>query len=803
MRETTKKIVKKIFAFFRGVRQILFFLVFTVVAFLAYLHFHGLPLSWKQKFLSELAHRGIMIELKSLHFEPLRGLVARGIEYKTVQDSTIKVAELSVNFHFTDLLFNNFTFDHLVVEGADIQLHSPGETSPIVMQRASGTFRFLGNKIVKLESIQGDLLGLRLEINGQLDTTPAEKKEGAEKKPSKIDLKKIQSYLAKIGAVQKGEPILISIDVDGKLADSKNIVSTARVYGKSVSYEGWKADVISGKITYIDGVVVLPSLSIESNGGKCSIFGWWDIPHGYFEVETVSNLDPNALFLEGAKYRPTFLKETRFNTPPEFWIKASMNMNDEKPFETLEANANFLVRNTSWRGNLIQECRGTIYVSKGQVEAPHLVLVKDLGKMNGDFAFDIPQKKLFFDFDSSIDVAWVMKLLYPSEKNWFQLVQFTRPCPTKLAGEWAIRDPNGLKAKGEFDWRDWYSNQVFLRSAKAKIDIDGRKFHFTNAKLLRDEGEVTGNFTLDFGSQTHTIDARSSISFLELTRLIGPYTEKLFSYYKFLTPPKLTLKGTLNTENPSENDFFVHVESDRFKIWKLSASNVSADIRSQGKCLEIANLKSTFYDGRLEGNAVFDLSTPQQDWTFNCHADQVDFDRFTNDLWQYQQVEGRLTGWAEVSGTMLSSKECVGRGEATIADGLLWKIPLFGELSKFIPILGEHNATKGMAAFTIADEKVNVDDMKVSAGILSLTAKGIYKFDESVDFIVQGHFLRAFLGLGYVLDPFTKAFEYHLGGKLSDRKWKPRFIPKELLLQFGDGSESKSQEEKQDRNRPR
>jgi hypothetical protein len=99
--------------------------------------------------------------------------------------------------------------------------------------------------------------------------------------------------------------------------------------------------------------------------------------------------------------------------------------------------------------------------------------------------------------------------------------------------------------------------------------------------------------------------------------------------------------------------------------------------------------------------------------------------------------------------------------------------------------LGEQKATKGLATFTIADEKVNVDDMKISAGIMSLTAKGNYHFDESIDFIVQGHFLRAFLGIGYVLDPFTKAFEYHLGGKLTSRVWKPRFIPKELLLQFG------------------
>jgi hypothetical protein len=148
-----------------------------------------------------------------------------------------------------------------------------------------------------------------------------------------------------------------------------------------------------------------------------------------------------------------------------------------------------------------------------------------------------------------------------------------------------------------------------------------------------------------------------------------------------------------------------------------------------------------------------------------------------------------LTGWAEMSGIMKNSKELRGRGEATIDDGILWRIPLFGELSQFIPLLGVQKATKGFAPFTVADEKVLIDDLKVSAGIMSLTAKGVYQFDQSLDFIVQGHFLRAFLGIGYLFDPFTKAFEYHLGGKLNDRKWKPRFVPKELLLQFGDDAD--------------
>ena len=220
-------------------------------------------------------------------------------------------------------------------------------------------------------------------------------------------------------------------------------------------------------------------------------------------------------------------------------------------------------------------------------------------------------------------------------------------------------------------------------------------------------------------------------------------------------------------------------------------------MRSFRKSLEISNYKSTFYDGRLEGDAVFDFTTPAQDWAFHCQLEDVDFDQFTHDLWDYKDVQGKMTGWAEMSGAMENSRPLKGRGEVKIADGIIWKIPLFGAFFlKWIPIIGEQKATKAYATFTVADEKAHVDDMKISAGIMSITAKGDYKFDQSLDFIVQGHLLRALFGIGYILDPFTKAFEYHLGGKLTDShwEWEPRFIPKELLLQFGNGKSHKKED---------
>ena len=674
---------KIFFSFFRRVRQISVFIIFVIVTLLAYLHFHGLPEGWKRSLLQELTKHGVYLEIDSLHIDPLKGIVARGVQFTPHPESEIilKAKELALGLKLWDVSRKHFSLHHLEVDGSDIQVCSKKGKSLVNIQHLAGNFRFKNNSVVFLESVTGDLPGLRLEVSGRLDLNQEQAKSG--KPAQKLNLEAIQSSLAKIKIIETKTPSVIQIWVDGKVAEPNTLYIKAKIDTQTIVYDGWRIDSIATEATYADGVVKVPSLVVKAGVGK-------------------------------------------------------------------------------WVGNVEYKVSG---------------------------------RKAVFDFNSTLDISKVMKLMYPSEKNWFRTVRYTKPPSLKLSGQWLVQDPNGLEAQGSLDWQDWYSNEVFIRSTQAEVKIVGRKFQFSNLRLARSEGEVRGNFSMDFGSQSTTLDLTTSIAFLELTRLIGPKTEELFQPYQFLTPPKIRLKGTIGLEDDAFNDLFAHVECEHFKIWRLSAANVAADVRRYRKSLEIAKYASGFYDGHLEGDAVFDFTTPAQDWAFHCHFENVDFDRFTHDLWEYQEVKGKMTGWAEMSGIMKNSKPLRGRGEIKIADGILWRIPLFGAVFlKWIPIIGEQKATKAYATFTVADEKAHVDDMKISAGIMTITMKGDYKFDQSLDFIMQGHFLRD-IGIGIVFDPFTKAFEYHLGGKLADSHWdwEPRFIPKDLLLQFGNGNSHKKE----------
>lgn len=638
-----------------------------------------------------------------------------------------------------------------------------------------------------MDSVTGDLHGLHLEIHGRLDLSPPS--EPSIPVPSTFDFKKVQKYMDMLAAVHVGRPFQIRISVDGKISEPKEMRVQMELDGQAITYEGWRVDGVSGKVVYEDRVLSIPALTVEARGGKAILSGTYDPTTRAAQFEFYSNINPGSL-LAGvpSERRPGALANLDFKTSPEFWLKGSADLSVPVIWNGIEADGSVWIRDLNWRGNIVREARGNAHVAKGVVELPNFSFVQDFGRMTGSFAYEIVPQVVRFDFDSTLDIASVMNLLYPSGKNWFRTVGFKEPPLTRLVGKWAPRDPNGLVAKGEMDWKNWMSNAVLVKRTRAQINITGRKFHFTGLRLEREEGAVTGDFSMDFGTSMAELNVTSTVAFAELTRLIGTKTEEMFSPYKFLSPPRIQFKGKLNFGNEPLNDLWAHVECKHFQMWRLTSRDLVADVRSFRNSLEIAKCSSELYGGRLEGDAIFDFSTTNQDWGFHCEVKDVDFDQFTHALWNYDQVQGYMTGWAEMSGSTKTSRPLKGFGEVKVSDGVLWRIPLFGELSKFIPILGVQKATKGSGTFTVADEEVKVDDMNISAGIMSLTAKGTYKFDQSLDFIIQGHFLRGVL-IGWVLDPFTKAFEYHLGGKLNDRKWKPRYLPKELLLQFGDDGE--------------
>ena len=200
------------------------------------------------------------------------------------------------------------------------------------------------------------------------------------------------------------------------------------------------------------------------------------------------------------------------------------------------------------------------------------------------------------------------------------------------------------------------------------------------------------------------------------------------------------------------------------------------------KSIEISRLTSQFHEGSMKAEVLVDITDKGSSKVgFTVDLDQVNFRPLTEDLFGYKKVEGKLTGKAWAAGVTGKAEAWVGAGELKIEDGELWRIPIFGDLSKvlgtIIPGFGSPKARYAEAKFVIHDAYAELDDIKIDSLVVTLTSKGKYYFDERLDFIVQGHLLRKLFFIGWFLDPLTKIAELKLTGTLKKWEWKTAYLP--------------------------
>ena len=78
-----------------------------------------------------------------------------------------------------------------------------------------------------------------------------------------------------------------------------------------------------------------------------------------------------------------------------------------------------------------------------------------------------------------------------------------------------------------------------------------------------------------------------------------------------------------------------------------------------------------------------------------------------------------------------------GHGQATIEDGFLWNVPIFGVFSPILdgiaPGLGSSRISSGTGTFAISNSVVHTRDMQVRAPAFRLAYKGSVDLDGELD----------------------------------------------------------------------
>jgi len=305
---------------------------------------------------------------------------------------------------------------------------------------------------------------------------------------------------------------------------------------------------------------------------------------------------------------------------------------------------------------------------------------------------------------------------------------------------------------------------------------------------------MADSLTLDFNTwRIYFTNGFSTADPEPVVRAIGPKTAEAVKPYHFVQPPTARVNGWLSVRDITDVDMkFDIIKGAPFEWLKFRMADVTGGIHWQGQYLFLTNVAAAFYGGRADGFADFDFRAPNEgaDYDFGINLTNVNLHLLAADLSSPSNtLEGALSGQLVVTGADTQDwRTWNGFGHASLRDGLIWEIPLFGVLSpplnKVWPGLGSSRATAAMAQFAITNGVISTGSLEIRSTLAQLQYVGNINLAGNVNMRATAMLLHNTPVIGsavsFILTPFTKLFEYQVTGKLKEPKselvYWPRFL---------------------------
>ena len=279
-----------------------------------------------------------------------------------------------------------------------------------------------------------------------------------------------------------------------------------------------------------------------------------------------------------------------------------------------------------------------------------------------------------------------------------------------------------------------------------------------------------------------------------ITRMIGPVTDSAMEHYFFEEPPLVSVNGAIPVDNAehSHMDFQIEKGAD-LKWWKLNPRNVTGLVRWQGEYLSLTNIQADFYGGTLNGWAAFDFtSKPGANFKFDAQFEDCALkpfiDSFNN---KPNKLEGLMDGRLVVEhANALDWGSWNGHGNASITNGLIWDIPVFGLFSDLLnevsPGLGNSQASKGGGSFTLTDSVILTDDLEIASPTFQMHYKGTIDFNRNLDAVVDMDILKGWGDVGkainFAVTPLRRVFRCSVKGTFENPEMELIYIPKPVMI---------------------
>jgi hypothetical protein len=368
-----------------------------------------------------------------------------------------------------------------------------------------------------------------------------------------------------------------------------------------------------------------------------------------------------------------------------------------------------------------------------------------------------------------------------------------------------LHDYDSLGATGRVALTNFTILAQTMDSVAGNFSYTNRVLEFYQPQLWRENGAqmmTADSVALNFNSWLVYITNGFGTADPEaITRAIGPKTARIIEPYHFFEPPTARVNGcvsmrdvnTMHDVDDADLRFDI-LQPAPFQWQKFRTPGIMGTIHWLGETLVLTNVTADFYGGRGNGFAYFDFRPPHPgaDYQFMVAVTNVDLHALAADLSSItNHLEGVLAG--RITVTHADTRDWQtwdGFGHATVRDGLLWDIPIFGILSPVLntvsPGLGNSRATDASARFAITNGVIFTDSLEINSLMTRLDYAGAADLQQNVNARVTAQLLHNTWMVGPVIStvlwPVSKLFEYQITGTLKNPKSTPVYVVSKYLL---------------------
>ncbi|MEP6662702.1 MAG: AsmA-like C-terminal region-containing protein [Verrucomicrobiota bacterium] len=505
-------------------------------------------------------------------------------------------------------------------------------------------------------------------------------------------------------------------------------------------------------------------------------------------------------------YGQDWLEKFTWEKPPKLngsltavlpsWTNRAPNWREEV-FPSMMLNARVESGPATYRDIPVNAASTDLSLSNRVWILPNLHVVRPEGNTEAQLVADDRARTFHWKVDSSFSPSLLRPWLNEKAQKVFDDFQFSDG-PPKISGDvlgsWDSAE--SVSFAGDVTARQFSFRSNLVENLRGSLVFSNQNLLAENIHVEHDGHFVNAQkFEFDLPSKKIRItQAVGNIDPYLITRLIGSKVAEHIEPYRFIDPPMVRVNGSLTAGKIEDADLHFLVDGGEFHWTNFVMDKISGQVDWVGETLLLTNMEAFAYQGgRGTGWAYFDFKPePGTDFRLSVSFADVNLQAAVRSFaHKTNQLDGLLNGDLSLdSGNTANLKSLHGQGRATLRDGLIWDVPVFGIFSPLlnavVPGSGNSRAREASANFVVNDGVVYSDDLQIRSATVRMQYRGGVDFQEQVDARVEAEFLRDLWVVGPVistiLKPLSKIFEYKVTGSLAKPVSEPVYIPDFLMM---------------------